>query len=208
MVASTEWAILAREHFELRAMPCRLVNETKRLRLQPKEVLFRINERPVSIFYILSGEVRLVRYSHPGSEVVLQRKTSGFIAESSLNSSAYHCDALAGADSDLLVFPISQFRTALNKPLFRDYWINLLAGEVRRLRAQAERLSLNSTAERVLHYLASEGRQGVVVLAQSRKALALELGVSHESLYRTLARLRQSGRLVIEGNKLVLAENA
>jgi len=204
MVAATEWAILARKHSELRAMPHRLLRKTKRLRLQRNDALFHINEQPASIFYILSGEVRLVRYSQSGSEVVLQRKSSGFIAESSLNSLAYHCDALVGVDSDLLAFPLTDFRAALNKPQFRDYWIDLLAGEVRRLRAQTERLSLNSSAERILHYLASEGSNGTVVLAHSRKAWAAELGISHESLYRTLARLRKSGHLVIEENRLKL----
>lgn len=207
MVAATEWSKLAKQYPELHAIPRRLVHETKRLCLQRQDTLFRVNERPANIFFILSGEVQLVRYSQPGSEVVLQRKSSGFIAESSLNSLSYHCDALATADSDLLAFPLVHFRTALARPQFRDYWIDLLAGEVRRLRAQSERLSLNSTAERILHYLASEGAGGSIILAQSRKAWAAELGISHESLYRTLARLRKAGCIVIDENRLTLVKN-
>ena len=65
----------------------------------------------------------------------------------------YHCDAVAAQASRLLRFPVSAFRQG---------WQSLLAPEVRKLRAQCERLSLNSAAERIGHYIESEGRGGVL----------------------------------------------
>ncbi|WP_230646797.1 cyclic nucleotide-binding domain-containing protein [Bradyrhizobium sp. Leaf401] len=37
------------------------------------------------MFFVLSGEVRLVRRSRSGGEVVLQRTRHGFLAEASLD---------------------------------------------------------------------------------------------------------------------------
>ncbi|MDZ7802727.1 hypothetical protein [Thiohalophilus sp.] len=50
----------------------------------------------------------------------------------------------------------------------------------------------------------SEGVDGVVILEQSRKAWAAELGLSHEALYRTLRRMQDSGMLWQEGQRLWL----
>ncbi|MDP1634511.1 MAG: helix-turn-helix domain-containing protein, partial [Gallionellaceae bacterium] len=75
---------------------------------------------------------------------------------------------------------------------------------VRKLRAQCERLSLNGAADRIIHYIESEGINDAVTLKQPRKAWASELGLSHESLYRTLKRLSDQGTLSIDGNKISL----
>ena len=61
-----------------------------------------------------------------------------------------------------------------------------------------------SAADRVVHYIESEGAGGQVTLGQSRKAWALELGISHEALYRVLRRLQDEGVLVIDDDKLQL----
>ncbi|HUW36171.1 MAG TPA: cyclic nucleotide-binding domain-containing protein, partial [Rhodocyclaceae bacterium] len=59
------------------------------------ETIFRQGERPKAVLCVLTGEIRLVRLSRAGGEIILQRSRGGFIAEASLESSAYHCDAIA-----------------------------------------------------------------------------------------------------------------
>lgn len=197
---------LVGEHPALGAIPARLWEV---VRLQPftaGQTLYHRGARPRAMVYVLSGEVRLVRRSAGGAEIILQRARSGFVAEASLESSAYHCDVVAARDGQLLSFPRAEFREVLAAdPAFNRAWIAHLSGEVRRLRAQGERLSLNSAAERVLHYLEAEGTDGAVTLTQSRKAWAAELGLTHEALYRTLHRLQESGELVIDGERIALA---
>ena len=204
MPRSPEWAELARRHDELTAIPKELADRSWRQRFGRGDRLFLTGDAPCGMLFLLTGEVRLVRVSHDGDEVILQRTRCGFVAEASLNSSEYHCDAVAASDGELLGFPILPFRDALSIPGFRDFWINLLSVEVRGLRARCERLALRGTAERVIHYLQSEARDGVVTLAHSKKAWAAELGVSHESLYRVLAAMRRSGRIAIDGQRLAL----
>lgn len=190
-------------------IPPRL-RETARLRpFASGETLFRQGDRPRSMLYVLSGEIRLLRRSAAGSEMIVQRSRSGFVAEASLDAAAYHCDIVGASAGRLLAFPRSAFQAALeNDAAFNRAWMQLLAGEVRRLRARSERLSLKGAAERVMHYLETEGVGGAVSLSQSRKAWAAELGLSHEALYRTLRELRERGRLHIDGPRIVLKRRA
>jgi CRP-like cAMP-binding protein len=133
-----------------------------------------------------------------GTEIVLQRARSGFIAEASLESLAYHCDIVPTERSHLLAFPIPLFRTQLSEnESFARFWMISLAREVRSLRAQNERLALRTARERIEHYIESEGRSGQLELRQTRKALALELGLTHEALYRALAAMVASGALAM-----------
>ncbi|MCB1797687.1 MAG: winged helix-turn-helix domain-containing protein, partial [Gammaproteobacteria bacterium] len=63
---------------------------------------------------------------------------------------------------------------------------------------------LNSAADRILHYMETEGSDGVIILNQTRKSWAAELGLTHEVLYRTLRRLRESGDIFPDGEKIAL----
>lgn len=169
------------------------------------EMLFRVGKPVRSLFCVATGEVQLVRHDLRGTKIVLQRSRGGFIAEASLGSKAYHCDGVVSETGMLLCFPLAAFRAALEEDApFRNVWMGLLAREVRKLRAQCERLSLNGAAERIIHYIESEGIHDAITLNQSRKAWASELGLSHETLYRTLKRLGNQGLLRIDGSRISL----
>ena len=184
-------------------IPENLRIQAKLLDAQPRESLFRIGDSIRFIFLVISGEARLIRLDRNGGEVILQRSRGGFIAEASLDSHAYHCDAVASESTTLLAFPSSAFRSALEEdPAFRRAWQSQLAKEVRKLRAQCERLSLHNAADRIIHYIESEGTDGVLTLNKSRKSWAAELGLSHEALYRTLRRMQDDGVLDVAGNCL------
>lgn len=202
-----DWPALASDHPELAHIPAALRDAARLRELAAGVTLFRQGERPKAMYCVLDGEVRLLRRSREGGEVVLQRSRGGFFAEASLESKAYHCDTEATADSRLLCFPMKAFREALEgDAAFRSAWMAQLAREVRRLRARCERLSLHGAEARILHAIASEGTAGTLVLAQSRKAWAAELGLTHEALYRTLARLQAAGALAVDGSRLTLRQ--
>ncbi len=167
----------------------------------PKEaLLFAIGETPKAIYFIAEGEARLRRHSPEGQEMVMQRARQSFLAEASLESPAYHCDAVASVAVRALSFPVAEFRRALAEcPNFRHCWTAHLCREVRRARAQCERLGLRSAGARILHYLETECADGQLRLCQTRKAWAAELGLSHEALYRALAQLSRQGILRVDG---------
>jgi CRP/FNR family transcriptional regulator, dissimilatory nitrate respiration regulator len=203
-----DWAALRADHPVLAHMPAALRQTAKLAHLEQGDPIFRAGDSAGAVLYLLSGELRLVRRSREGTEIVLQRTRGGFFAEASIDAGRYHCDAVAAEAGDLLRFPARPFREALaSAPTFRNAWIAHLARELRRLRTQCERLSLNGATERVLHYLESEGSDGVVMLAQTKKAWAAELGLSHEALYRALRRLEEQTVIHVDHNQISLVQS-
>jgi CRP-like cAMP-binding protein len=204
-VSDGEWVILVHDHPELAALPLALRRQAIEIVAAAGGPVFRLGARPRRMWWVVDGEVRLVRRSRNGTEIVLQRARSGFVAEASLESSRYHCDAVAVTDSRLLGLPIEPFReTLLGDEKFRTFWMTRLVREVRMLRAQCERLNLRSAADRIEHYIEAEGNKGRLELRQTKKTWAAELGLTHEALYRTLASLQRSGRISAVENEGIL----
>ena len=156
------------------------------------------------MYFVLTGDVRLVRQSRTGKEIVLQRARDGIVAEASLDQPAYHCDALASVPTSVLRMPCQVIRQSLKDEAFATAWRGELSRELRQLRAQCERLSLNSAEDRIRHYVETEGESGVLTLTQSKKRWAAELGLTHEALYRGLAHMQRSGSIHTDGRKIRL----
>jgi CRP/FNR family transcriptional regulator, dissimilatory nitrate respiration regulator len=170
------------------------------------ELLFRAGTAPGVMFFVLCGEVRLVRASRSGREIVLQRARLGVLAEASLDQSAYHCDAVASTRSTVLRIPRAAIREALKNDRFGTAWRTELSRELRRLRAQCERLSLKTAQERIVHYIETDGENGAVALGQSKKQWAVELGLTHEALYRSLAEMEKTGLVRTDGRTIRLSK--
>lgn len=201
--ANPDWASLIATQPSAALIPTALRPLVKQVNAQARATLFRIGDPVRHVYLVVHGEARLTRRDRHGNEIILQRSRGGFIAEASLDSRAYHCDAVTAEPSTLLLFPAGAFRAALeDEPVFRKGWQSQLAQEVRKLRAQCERLSLHGAVDRIRHYLESEGTDGVVNLRQTRKSWAAELGLSHEALYRALKRMQDQGLLEVDGDRL------
>jgi CRP-like cAMP-binding protein len=170
--------------------------------------VFRKGDPVDAVFLVLEGEVHLSRFATDGSEIALHSAGRGeFFAEAAVNVPRYQCNAIASRPSRLVAFPVQRVRALLaDDPAFAREWVALLARQLHGARARLERLALKSSAERVLHYLHTEGKgpRCEVVLAGTVKDLAHELGLTHENLYRTLARLEQEGVVRREDNRLFL----
>ena len=143
------------------------------------------------MFVIQTGSAHLIRHRGDGSAVVLQRAGAGSVlAEASLFSMVYHCDA--NAATAVVASVIS--RTAMQRLFFTDQefakaWASYLAGEVRKARLRSEILTLKTVAERLDAWLADRGH---LPERGNWKAIAQEIGTSAEALYREIARRRIS----------------
>ncbi|NPU12495.1 Crp/Fnr family transcriptional regulator [Bradyrhizobium sp. 83002] len=188
----------------LAAMPAAARVRTRRIEVPRQGAVFCRGDRPQAMYFVLMGEVRLLRRSRAGDDIILQRARQGFLAEASLDQSSYHCDAVAAQDSALLAIDRQAFADALRRPEIRDKWSDHLARELRQVRAQSERLSLKTARERIVHFIETEGEGSELALDRSKKDWAAELGITHEALYRALARMAQAGELVINGAHLRL----
>lgn len=169
------------------------------------ERLFRAGDKPLQMFYVNSGEVLLERLGQQGDWLVLQRVQHGFVAQASLESPRYHCDARVLSKTEVASVPMELLRQALGTDAaFALRWIGLQSSEIRRLRLQCERLSLHRVQDRLLHLIETEGQDGVLPLTSGLKSLAGQLAVTHEALYRCVASLEKSQRLLRSGSALVL----
>jgi CRP-like cAMP-binding protein len=199
---TVNWPALERASPLLAALPQSARRAARAMHLPKAARLFNRGDLPAAMYFVVSGEVHLVRQSLAGGQVVLQRARGGFLAEASLDQAAYHCDAVAVLPSELVTLPRKAFLEALADDSFRSRWIAHLARELRRVRAQAERLNLRTAQERIVHHIETEGHDGSILLSQSKKDWAAELGLTHEALYRTLARMERSGEIDVDGPTL------
>ena len=173
------------------------------------QMLFRRGDPARCVFFVHSGEVRMLRSGRAGEDILLHRARPGeFFAEAALECPRYLCDGIAFQASTLAVIPKNHLASLIdNDRGFSRQWNSLITRELRAARARIERLALSSVAERVRHFMVSEGRDSSspeVVLSGSLKDLARDLGVTHEALYRTLASMQKAGEIDRKGSTLIL----
>lgn len=155
------------------------------------QYLFHRDDSVKFMFVIKTGSAHLIRHHRNGSAVVLQRAVPGSVlAEASLFTAAYHCDAIAATAVVALVISKAAMRQLfLTDQNFAKAWASHLASEVRNARLRSEILTLKTVAERLDAWLADRGQ---LPERGNWKAIAQDIGTSPEALYREIARRRSS----------------
>jgi len=179
-------------------------------RLDAGEMLFRTGDPVRSLFVVKKGRLRLLRYTAHGATLTLHVAQPGeAFAEASLFSRTYHCDAVADVRSEVTAYS----KPALLRALREDPGAALaltghLARQVQALRGHIELLNIKSARDRVLAYLHSHLSASArhVVLERTWKAIATEIGLTHEAVYRTLAELESEGLIERDEKSVVLRQ--
>ena len=168
--------------------------------LQPDQALFHSGSKTVGLYEVLKGTVRLVRTDRSGREAVLQTASVGdILAEASLFSPTYHCDAIATDTATVRLYPKGVVLAELRRdPKIARAFAGMLARQVMALRTRLEQRNIHSARDRVRHFLAvnadPDGR--TVSLSGTLKDIASEkLGLTHEAFYRTLADMAADGEI-------------
>jgi CRP/FNR family transcriptional regulator, dissimilatory nitrate respiration regulator len=189
-------------------MPAAVRAAAGELKLKAGEPLFRRGSKSVGLYEVISGCVRLVRIDRSGHEVVLHIAGAGeMLAEASLFSAEYHCDAIASTNAIVRLYPKRKILAAFEEdPKAIRAFANTLARLVMNLRTRVEQRNVRSARERVRHFLAlNVGPDGrAVELRGTLKDLAAELGLTHEVLYRTLAALERAGEIRRKDRRITL----
>ncbi len=156
---------------------------------RPGQPLFHRGDPVRHIYLVVSGMVHLVRHLRTGSPLVIQRAGGGsIVAEASLYSAKYHCDALAMADTKTWAISKSAFLSRLAEdPILATALVKRLTSEVQHARFHAEILSIKTVSGRLDAWLEWNGTPPP---KGEWTRLAAELGVSAEALYREMARRR------------------
>lgn len=180
-------------------------------KLKAGEALFRLGDKAAGLCEVVSGRVRLARVDRSGHEIVLHVAGPGeTLAEASLFSASYHCDAIASTNATVRVYPKREMLAAFERdPRAMQAFSVMLARQVMGLRTRIEQRNIRSARERVRHYLVlNAGADGrTVKLGGTLKDIAAELGLTHEVLYRTLAALERSGEIKRSRGKITRARS-
>lgn len=173
----------------------------KQLSYDKNQYLFHQGDMVENLYYIETGQIRMLRLTLDGKETVMfEGGDQSNFAEASLYSVQYHCDALVVQDSQIIAYRKKDILELFdNNPQLSSNYMAQLARQIQQLRTHLELRNINSAHERIYHFLVlNTDSNAKVVLQDSLKDLAKQLGLAHETFYRALAKL--------EKNKLIHRE--
>ncbi|MCP4937166.1 MAG: Crp/Fnr family transcriptional regulator [bacterium] len=160
----------------------------KRRVMEKGAFLFHEGDEVQSVFIVEEGVVELTRPQLDGTAITLQRATDlTILAEASVYSRVYHCDAVASMPALVSQLSRSAFLANLKKDQhFSELWSVHLAKEVQSARYRSEILTKKTVRERLDAWLAFVDHD--MPAKGCWKNVAEQLGVSPEAFYREMAR--------------------
>ena len=149
-------------------------------------------------YWVVPGKTFL-----PAAEALLHEPR---LAEAALFFDHYRCRATAETTSTVSRIAKSTVLGMLeDDPGFSRTFVRALAGEVRELRTRLELRNIRPASERLLQYLRLRQDQGLPPYDRPLAAMAAELGLTPEALYRIASRLESAGKVRRQGGRLVLS---
>jgi CRP-like cAMP-binding protein len=157
----------------------------------PGPAVFHRGDAFERLHVIKSGTIRLLRHQRDGHPVILQRASRGdILAESSVFSARYHCDAVALVESVTKAFAVADIRALLETDIgFCRAWAASMSHQLQAARRRAELISLRTVSERLDFWLV--WNEGGIPEKGIWRDVAEEIGVSPEALYRELSTRRK-----------------
>lgn len=162
------------------------------IRIKKKKQVYNEGERVKGIWLILSGKIKTTKLTEDGRELLTGIfDPEAFIATNALFSEGVYLDsAIALEDSQLVLFPNSQFEEFINLyPDVAEKFIKILSNQIREKEEHLMQLAYSSVRKRIAEGLLRFYRQrankdnSVIV---SRNDLAAMTGTAQETVSRTL----------------------
>jgi CRP-like cAMP-binding protein len=175
-----------------------------------EQTLFSQGE-PASYFYVVeSGRIRLDRYMPSGKFVTFQiaRPGEGF-SISSLFDEMHEYNATSEEPSRVIMYPKQTVLDALSDyPEFAQELMYQLLKNMCALRIRLELREIRIASDRILYYLQSIAKFSGTTVSFERpfRMVALDLGLTPEVFYRTLAQLEKEGMISREKRQITLHE--
>jgi CRP-like cAMP-binding protein len=170
-------------------------NSSLEFQVNKGEFAFRQDEATRGLFYVLKGVIELRRFTESGEMILVHRAVQGeTFAEASLFTEKYHCDAVATVESRLIELNAKYALAHLHTdPKFSAKLTKHLAKQNQFYRRKIELLAIKNATERVHSALIDNLLQGNIV------SFATEIGLTHETVYRSLRKLVDQGRIIQTG---------
>jgi len=149
--------------------------------------LFLRGDEVRSLHLVCRGEIKLTRVLPNGTELTLHSASENqVLAEASLFSKSYHCDAIARETSTVATLPKSQVLEALHGSELSLQAMRQSFAQVQDLRSRIEILRLRRTADRLDAYIELKGEPRRGTWAE----VADWIGVTPPAIYREIAKRR------------------
>lgn len=179
-------------------------------RYKARTVIMEKGDSANAVYIILDGHVRIFAQGDEDKEVTLNELGAGqYFGELALITDEPRCaSAVTTCDTRLLMVPKPQFKEFLaTTPDAALRMIHCLAGKVRELTRDVERLALQDVYGRVVSILSeraveSEGRRVTGPLTQQE--LANLVGASREMISRIFKDLKKGDYIALDGKRIVL----
>jgi len=183
------------------------------IREYPKHaILTQQGEESEFVHLIISGRVALMAECSDGDTTVVTTFGNGeiFVSAAAILQLPYLVTAKTTTPSRILLIPSGRFRQALEtEHALALMMVDRLARHWRQLVEHLRELKLHTATERLAHYLvrhsAVESGPDSFRLADDRKTIAAELGMSSECLSRTFQQLRSFG-VRASGSRIEIAD--
>jgi CRP-like cAMP-binding protein len=166
-------------------------------RLSPGQSLFSVGDPVKVMIRVNFGAVALRRVTEQGTVLTLHVARRGeVLAEASLHSAHYHCEAAAREASEVALLPTHEFRDALRRDDdLVEIWVRILSRTVQETRMRAEIRTIRTVSDRLDAWLSLNNS---LPPRGQLQELAAEIGTSREALYRELSRRKKAaGKLRI-----------
>lgn len=165
-------------------------------------VLFEQHELPNFLHLLLAGSVGLQARDETGTETIVEIFGAGelFLVPAAVLGLPYLASGAALTDVRVLMIPADVFREGVAQdPALGRAVIELLSRHWRLMVDQVVDLKLRSAERRVARFLArrvpEDAGAGLIALPEARGALAARLGMTPETLSRTLNALEAQGAI-------------
>jgi CRP/FNR family transcriptional activator FtrB len=197
------------------AAMARLLQPSFTQQLPRGAVLFDQYEMPAFLHMLLDGSVGLQARNEAGAETIVEIFGAGelFLVPAVVLGRPYLASGLALTNVRVLMIPADLFREGVTQdPALGRAALELLARHWRLMVEQVVDLKLRSAERRVARFLArrvpEEAGAGPAELPEPRGALAARLGMTPETLSRTLNALEARGAIRLSAKRADVVDRA
>ncbi len=178
-----------------------------------KATIYTEGDKPSSVFFVESGEVKAFKFHPDGKELItdLYKKGDFFGFEPILENADYKDSTVALQDCSLVVIPKNDFLTLIHSQ--RDVaasFISLLSRKIADKESQLLNLAYSSVRQRTAEALLKTKmlREGEDKIYISREDLSKIVGTATESVIRVLSEFKDEGLIEIESGKIRILDPA
>lgn len=181
------------------------------------EYLFREGEPAEGFYVVQSGVINVHRLTPDGREqVICLFRANESLAEATLVTvDAYPANAVATEPSQVIIVRRREFRDLIfKKPELALRMLSSMSLHLKHLVQLLQDLKGRQIESRLADWIlrqspaAAAGCPAVLELPVSKKVLAGQLGVTSETLSRTLAKFREEGTIAVNGRRITVRDAA